>query len=77
MLPTTNEMADKAHQVSERAGGVMHWIANHTGIPALLVAALAIVLSWKLFKAGLHLAVEVAIVALALFVAAQVGWIKF
>jgi len=77
MLPTTHEMADKAHEVGEKAGGAMHWISSHTGVPVVLVAALVIVLSWKLFKAGLHLAVEVACVAVLLIVATHLGWITF
>jgi hypothetical protein len=69
-LPSTNEVTD-------RASGAVHWITNHTGVPAIVVAAVLIVVSWKLLKTGLHLAIEVACVLALLVVATHFGWIAF
>jgi hypothetical protein len=70
LLPNTDEVQD-------RANGALHWISNHTGVPIVVVAALAIVITWKVFKAGLHLIVSVAIVTAALVVATNLGWVRF
>lgn len=49
------------------------WIARHTGIPAILVAALLIVLSWRLAKRMAHVAVEVAVVTALLVALTKLG----
>jgi hypothetical protein len=55
----------------------LHYIAHHTGIPVVLVAALGVVLSWRLLKKATRLAVEVAVVLVVLLTATKLGWISW
>ena len=55
----------------------LHWISGHTGVPILLVAAVAIVVSWRVAKRAARLLVEVALVMLALVVATRLSWIHW
>ncbi|HEX4445754.1 MAG TPA: hypothetical protein VH044_03435 [Polyangiaceae bacterium] len=55
----------------------LRWAAHHSGLPMVLVAAIAVVLSWRLIKRTLRLAVEV-LIALAFLVAAtRMGWLTW
>jgi hypothetical protein len=56
---------------------VVAWSAHHSGLPAVLVAALAVVLSWRLIKRGARLALEVVIAAALLVVATRLGWLSW
>jgi len=58
------------HQAAE-------WIARHTGIPAILVASLLIVLSWRMAKRMGHVAVEVAVVAVLLVALTKLGVVSW
>jgi hypothetical protein len=52
-------------------------LARHSGIPALLVAAVALVLAWRVARRAVHLTVEI-VLALALVLAAtRAGWLRF
>lgn len=53
------------------------WIARHTGIPAILVAALLIVLSWRMAKRMAHVAVEVAVVTALLVALTKLGVVSW
>ncbi|MBX3230029.1 MAG: hypothetical protein KIT84_25655 [Labilithrix sp.] len=53
------------------------WVADHTGLPALVVAALAIALGYKLLKRSARFAVEVTIITLALAAATELGWLRW
>jgi hypothetical protein len=61
------------------AGGrsTVRWLAAHTGLPALLVAALLVVLGWRVLRKTARFAVEVAVVTAALFAATELGWIQW
>jgi hypothetical protein len=61
----------------EKARHALHWMGRHTGVPVFLLAAVALVVSWRVLKKTARLAVEVAIVAVLLFVATALGWIRF
>ena len=52
-------------------------LAKHTGLPALLVAAMSIVVAWRTAKRALHFAVETALVCAILVVCSIMGWIHF
>jgi len=59
------------------AHACLRWASHHTGLPVVLVAAVALVVTWRLLKRGVRLAVEVAL-ALALLVAAtRLGWLRW
>jgi uncharacterized membrane protein YGL010W len=52
-------------------------VAHHTGLPVVVLAAIVLVASWRAFRYGLRLAVEVAIALLILLAAARLGWIRW
>jgi hypothetical protein len=52
---------------------VLHWASDHTGLPVLLVAAIALVVSGRLLKQTLRFAIEVALAAALLLVATKLG----
>lgn len=56
---------------------VARFIEAHTGIPALLVAALLLVLGWRMAKRMAHVAVEVAVVALLLLALTKLGVVSW
>jgi hypothetical protein len=58
-----------------RAG--LRWASHHTGLPLILVAALALVVSWRLFKRGARFAVEVTVALVLLVAATRLGWVKW
>ena len=53
------------------------WIAHHTGLPVLLVAAVLIVVSWRIFRRTVGLVAEVALVLTLLVIATKWGWISW
>ena len=57
--------------------GALRWGAHHSGLPIVLVAAVALVVSWRLLKKASRLAVEVAVAAALLVVATRLGWIAW
>lgn len=52
-------------------------LSQHSGIPALVVAALLLVVGWRLLKKTARFFAEVAVVTAALFAATQLGWIRW
>jgi hypothetical protein len=68
------------HVGSSIAGAVrdaFRWGSHHTGLPVVLVAALAVVLSWRVIKRGVRLALEVVIAFAVLAVATRLGWLTW
>jgi hypothetical protein len=55
----------------------LRWAAQHTGMPVMLVAALAVVLSWHAFRRAVRLSLEVLLAVVALFAATRLGWISW
>jgi hypothetical protein len=55
----------------------LHWLARHTGLPVIVVAAIAIAVSWRVFKKLARLLVEIAIVLVVLVIATRLGWISW
>jgi hypothetical protein len=55
----------------------VRWLSHHTGVPALLVAAVLVVVGWRILKRTARLAVEVTLVAALLFAATELGWIRW
>jgi hypothetical protein len=58
-----------------RAG--LRWASHHSGLPLILVAAIALVLSWRLFKRTVRFTVEVALALALLVVATRLGWVTW
>jgi hypothetical protein len=61
------------------AGGrhALHWASAHTGLPVVVVAALALVLTWRVAKRTAHLVIEVAVAVALLMIATKLGWIRW
>jgi hypothetical protein len=55
----------------------LRWAAHHSGLPMVLVAAIALVLSWRLIKRTFRLAVEVLIALALLVMATRMGWLTW
>ena len=55
----------------------LRWASHHTGLPVMLVAAMALVATGHLAKRTLRFGVELAIVLGLLFAATRVGWIAW
>jgi hypothetical protein len=58
-------------------GATLRWGAEHTGLPVVLVAAIALVVSWRIFRRSLRFVVEVTIAVALLLVATHIGWIHW
>ena len=57
--------------------GVLGWASEHTGLPVVIVAAVALVASWHLFKRSLGFAIEVAVTATLLLALAKLGLLSW
>ena len=55
----------------------VRWLSMHTGAPALVVAALLIVVGYRILKKSARLVAEVALVAALLVAAAHAGWLRW
>jgi hypothetical protein len=55
----------------------IRWLSLHTGAPALVVAAVLVVVGYRILKKSARFAVEVALVAAGLVAATQAGWIRW
>lgn len=51
--------------------------SRHTGVPAVLVAAVAIVACWRLGRRAARFAAETALVCAGLIALTALGWIRF
>jgi predicted membrane-bound spermidine synthase len=74
-VPGVSAIPWRSLEVSARLG--MRWLSLHTGLPALVVAALVIVLGYRILKKSARFAVEVALVAALLLAATSAGWIRW
>jgi len=56
---------------------VVRWLSMHTGLPALFVTALLVVVGFRLLKRTTRFAAQVAVVTLALVAVTTLGWIHW
>jgi hypothetical protein len=56
---------------------VVRFLSQHSGIPALLVAAILVVVGFRLLRKSARFFAEVVLVTAALFAATQLGWIRW
>jgi hypothetical protein len=61
--------------VTAKAG--LHWASVRTGLPAVVVATLALVVAWRVARRSWHVVLELALAAAALFLATRLGWIRW
>lgn len=82
-MPVTPSLGILAWVVRAYHGGTaslaaaLHAVSQHTGIPVVVVAALALVLSYRMIRRGARLAFEVAVVVVLLLGATRFGWIHW
>lgn len=53
------------------------WASRHSGLPVIVVAAIAVVVSWRIFKRTMRFTVEVVAVVVLLLLATRLGWIAW
>jgi hypothetical protein len=76
-------MIDSTHLLAWAAwcaGGLrgwLRWASQHTGLPVIVVAAVALVGSWHVFKRTARFAVEVVVAALLLLAATRLGLLRW
>jgi hypothetical protein len=80
-FPWLDRGAHLADSVS-RAGGPwvkagLNQVAAHTGIPVVVVAAIGLVMSYRLAKRSLRFIVEVGFAIVLVVTLTELGWIKF
>ncbi|HEX3343389.1 MAG TPA: hypothetical protein VHS09_02400 [Polyangiaceae bacterium] len=66
-----------APAAGEPLRAALRWGSGHTGLPVMLVAAIAIVVAWRTFKRTLRFVVQVVLCVAALAVATRFGWITW
>jgi hypothetical protein len=55
----------------------LRWTAHHSGLPVAVVAAMALVVSFRLARKLGRLCVEVAVVSTVLLALTRLGWISW
>jgi predicted neutral ceramidase superfamily lipid hydrolase len=70
-------MALAYHAVTTGVLHALHSVSDHTGIPVVLVAAVALVLSFRFARRGARLALEVAVALALVLLATKLGWIHW
>ncbi len=55
----------------------VRWLSLHTGVPALVVAALLVVIGCRILKKSARFLLEVALVAAFLVAATRAGWLRW
>jgi hypothetical protein len=63
--------------LSASARFAVRWLSLHTGLPALVVGAVLVVVGYRILKKSARFAVEVALVAALLVAATSAGWIHW
>jgi hypothetical protein len=56
---------------------VLHLVSRHTGVPVVIVAAAALVLSFRLARRAARLAVEMTVALALVLVATKMGGIRW
>jgi hypothetical protein len=69
--------AEWVHRAVVAAEHLVVTLARHSGIPAVLVAALALVVAFRLARRAVHLAVEIALALALVLAATRAGWLRF
>jgi hypothetical protein len=55
----------------------VRYLSQHTGVPALLVAAVLVAVGYRLLKRSFRFLMEVTLVAAALVAMTELGWIQW
>lgn len=63
--------------VSSAVRQAVRYLSQHTGIPALVVAAVLVAVGYRLLEKTLRFGLEVALIATALGLMTAAGWIQW
>jgi hypothetical protein len=63
--------------LGEPVRAALRWGSQHTGLPVMLVAAIAVVLAWHTFKRTLRFALQVVLCVAGLALATRLGWLTW
>ncbi len=63
--------------VAEWARHALTGIAKEAGVPVVVIAAIALVLSLRIARRAVRIVVEITVAAVILAVASQHGWVRF
>jgi len=66
-----------AHALGPSVRLALRWGSQHTGLPVILVAAVAIVVSWRALRRSVRFVVEVVVAVALLAFATRFGWIRW
>ncbi len=53
------------------------WGSKHTGLPVVVVAAIVLVVTFRMAQQAARLAFQVAVVAVLLALATRMGWVRW
>ena len=56
---------------------LLRWASRHSGIPVVLVAAIGIVISYRIVRKMARLVFEITVAAVVLFAVSKLGWITW
>lgn len=65
------------HVGASAFGVAVRYASVHTGVPAVVVAATALVVSYRVFKRTLKFAVQLALALTLVLAATELGWLRF
>lgn len=72
-----HRMASWAYAIATALRGALREGSHRTGVPVILLAGGALVLSWHVFRRTLRLVVQMLLVTVLLFVATHLGWVSW
>jgi hypothetical protein len=55
----------------------LSWLSRHTGIPAIVIAAILVVVAYRVAKRSLKFVLQVSVVLIALATLAHLGLLRF
>ncbi len=76
-VPWVSRMSTLVPTIGPGLRWVVRWGAAHTGLPAVVVAAVVLVVSLRLARRWARFVVEVAVAAGVLVRATRFGWIRW
>jgi len=70
----TRPLADTALASGQQA---LRWTSGRTGLPVVVVAALSLVVAWRVARRTWQIALELTLAVAALLMASRLGWIRW
>jgi len=67
----------RAAGIGSVARTFVRFLAHHSGLPVLVVAAVLVVVGYRILKRTARFALEVALICAVLLTASELGWIRW